>query len=183
MKIEYVGKQFHLSDGIKEYTEEKLEKLERFVQDPVEVRVILETDKARQIADVHVHHRFGILQASDESENMHDSVHRAIDKIVKQARRSRNKFIDKRRRAGRSVFEESRWPLEVLEGASLKAGTGAKVIKTSNIPIKPMSIDEAALALEASVHDFVVFRDSTTEAINVLYKRRDDHYGLIVPEH
>lgn len=182
MNIEYVGKQFHLSESIKEFTEEKLEKLERFVEDPVEVRVTLETDKTRQHADVHVHHRFGVFQASDESENMRESVHGAIEKIVKQARRSREKFLDKRRRASRQAYAESRWPLEVLEGASLKAGSGAKVIKTSNIPIKPMTVDEAALALDGSVHDFVVFRDSISEEISVLYKRRDDHYGLIVPE-
>lgn len=183
MNIEYVGKHFHLSEEIKEYTEEKLAKLERFVEDPVEVRVTFSVDKLRELADVHVSHRFGVFQANDESEHMQDAVHGAIDKIVKQARRSRSKFLDQRRRAGRHAHEENRWPLEVLEGASLKAGSGAKVIKTSNIPIKPMSVDEAALALEASTHDFVVFRDSTSETISVLYKRRDDHYGLIVPEH
>ncbi|MCB1037127.1 MAG: ribosome-associated translation inhibitor RaiA [Acidobacteria bacterium] len=182
MNIEYVGKQFDLSEGIKEFTQGKLAKLERFVEDPVEVRVTFETDKTRQLADVHVHHRFGVLQASDESENMRDSVHGAIEKILKQARRSRNKFIDKRRRAERSNHGESKWPVEVLEGASLKAGSGAKVIKSTNIPIKPMSVDEAALVLEASEHDFVVFRDSTSEKISVLYQRRDEHYGLIVPE-
>ncbi len=183
MNIEYVGKQFELSDSIKEYTEGKLSKLDRFVEDPVEVRVILTSDKLRQLADVHVSHRFGSLQAADESDTMRDSIHDAIDKIVKQARRSRNKFQDKRRRADRHVHEESRWPLEVLEGPSLKSGSGPKVIKTSNIPIKPMSVDEAALALEASIHDFVVFRDSTSEIISVLYRRRDEHYGLVVPEH
>ena len=183
MNIEYVGKQFDLSESIRDFTEGKLAKLERFVEDPVEVRVTLTSDKLRQLADVHVSHRFGVFQANDESEHMGDSILGAIDKIVKQARRSRRKFLDKRRRADRHVHEESRWPLEILEGSSLKSGSGAKVIKTSNIPIKPMSVDEAALALEASAHDFVVFRDSTSESISVLYKRRDEHYGLIVPEH
>ena len=47
---------------------------------------------------------------------------------------------------------------------------------------EPMSIDEAALALEGSRHDFVVFRDASTERVSVLYKRKDDNYGLIAPE-
>jgi putative sigma-54 modulation protein len=73
------------------------------------------------------------------------------------------------------------WPIDVIERTSLEGG-GARVIKTSKLPIKPMSIEEAALLLDASKHDFVVFRDSESERVSVLYKRRDQNYGLIAPE-
>ncbi|MCH9648095.1 MAG: ribosome-associated translation inhibitor RaiA [Deltaproteobacteria bacterium] len=182
MNIEYVGKHVHLGDRLKNHTEEKLNKLVPFVQEPVEVRVILETEKNRQIADVHLTHRFGALQAREETENFLDSVNGAVEKLTKQARRSRKKFIDKRRRADRSVHEEIRWPMEVLERESLSSGTKPAVIKSTHLPIKPMTIDEAALVLEGSKNDFVVFRDSTSSEVSVLYKRKDDNYGLIVPE-
>ncbi len=57
-----------------------------------------------------------------------------------------------------------------------------RVIKSSLLQIKPMTIEEAALQLEGSKNDFVVFRDAVNDRVSVLYKRRDDNYGLIAPE-
>jgi putative sigma-54 modulation protein len=64
----------------------------------------------------------------------------------------------------------------------LNAGTGRRVIKRSVLSIKPMSVEEAALQLEGSTNDFVVFKDALSEQVSVLYKRRDANYGLISPE-
>ena len=57
-----------------------------------------------------------------------------------------------------------------------------RVIETTHLPIKPMTIEEAALELDGAEHGFVVFRDSTSDRLSVLYKRKDRHYGLIAPE-
>lgn len=181
MNIEYVGRHFHLDDQTKAYAADKITKLGPFVEEPVEIRVLLETEKNRQKAEVHVSHRFGTFQAADEAENMLDSINHAVDKIVKQARRSRKKFIDKRRREGRHIsHEESRWPIDVIERESVKQEGGPKVIRSGHIPIKPMTIDEAALSLESSRNDFFVFRDAGSGEVSVLYKRKDDNYGLVV---
>ena len=99
MKIEFTGRHYHVSDRIKEFTERKLAKLEKFLDDPVEIHVVLEIEKRRQIAEFHVSHRHGVLQATEEAEHMREAVHAGVDKIEKQARRSRKKFMDKRRRA------------------------------------------------------------------------------------
>ena len=61
-------------------------------------------------------------------------------------------------------------------------GTVPRVIETSHLPIKPMTIEEAAIELDAAEHGFVVFRDSASDRLSVLYKRKDQHYGLIAPE-
>lgn len=181
MKIAVVGRHFQPDQQTKDYAHEKLAKLDPFVEDPVEVKVLLESEKNRQVAEVHVTHRFGSMVATEEAEVMMDAVNHAVDKVVKQARRSRKKFMDKRRRADRHIHEEIRWPVNVLEAGSLSSPSGPSIIRSSHIPIKPMTIDEAALSLEASKHDFVVFRDSGNEEVSVLYKRKDKNYGLIVP--
>ena len=62
----------------------------------------LEQEKYRQIAELHVAHRHGLLQANGETEDMRDTINLVVDKIEKQARRSRKKFMDKRRRADRA---------------------------------------------------------------------------------
>ncbi len=184
MNIEYVTKHFHLDDPTKSYVEDKLQKITKFVEQP-EFRLILETENngRRLIADVHVAHRHGVLQASEATESdMRDSILHAIEKVEKQARRSHNKFIDKRRRADRAVQEEHRWSVDVLEGASVGSGNEPRIVKTGHLPIKPMTIDEAALQLGDSKNEFIVFRDAGSQRVNVLYRRKDANFGLIDAE-
>ena len=184
MNIEYVARHYELDDSIRAYTEDKLAKVIKFVEEPVEIRITLETRKHQQIADVHVAHRFGILQAAEETGDMRDAVNLAVDKIEKQARRSRKKFIDRRRRADRHLPTDSSWPMTVLErprgdGAS---GQSPRLIKSSHLSIVPMSLDAAFRQLEGLKNDFLVFRDPENDQINILYKRRDGNFGLLVPE-
>jgi putative sigma-54 modulation protein len=68
-------------------------------------------------------------------------------------------------------------------GRSAPAGSEEnRIVRTDRLPIKPMSVEEAAMRIESSRQEFLVFRDSSTEKICVLYKRRDGDFGLIVPE-
>ena len=170
MNIDYVARNYPLDDQIRTYTSDKLQKVAKFLEDPVEIRVTLEHEKHRYIADLHVAHRFGVIKANEENDDMYDAINLAVDKTEKQARRSRKKFRD------------NQWPVEVLERASVGAGGSPRIVKKSVLSIKPMSIDEAALQLEDSKNDFVVFRDAASDEVSVLYKRRDQNYGLISPE-
>ncbi|MDX1501730.1 MAG: ribosome-associated translation inhibitor RaiA [Thermoanaerobaculia bacterium] len=180
MNVDYVGRNYPLDDRIREHTEEKLAKLLKFLQEPVEIRVTLEQEKHRQIAELHLAHRHGVIQATDEAETMPDAVNLAAAKAEKQARRATKKFQDKRRRADRNNHVHH-WPIDVLEGESVATGQ-PRIVRSSRIPVKPMSIEEAALELDGSKHEFVVFRNSATSRVNVLYRRRDSNYGLIAPE-
>ncbi len=183
MNIEYVGRNFEVDDNVRAFTEGKLaKKVTKFVDDPVEIRVTLETEKHRNIADLHIAHKHGVLQATEETGDMYEAINMAVDKVEKQARRSKKKFIDRRRRADRVTTNGQRWPMDVLARESLGGETGPRIIKSTHLPIKPMSIEEAALWLEDGKNEFVVFRDSTSNRVNVLYKRKDDNYGLIAPE-
>ena len=182
MQIDYVGRNVQLDDATRTYTEKKLQRAIRFLEEPVEIRVILEKEGHRRIAELHVHHRFGVLQATEETSELREAILEAVEKIEKQARRARKKFMKKRRRNDRQVAHE--WPVEVVERSSVGADSSSppRVVKTSTLSIKPMSLDEAALRLEGAKNDFVVFRDSDHGRVNVLYRRRDGDYGLVTPE-
>jgi len=177
MNIDFLARNLELDDSIREFTIDKLDKVTKFLDDPVEIHVTLEREKHRSIADLRISHRFGVIQATEETDEILDSINLAVDKAEKQARRSKKKFIDKRRKADRE--NGSQWPMDVLEASSIVSGQAPRVIKSSALSIKPMSLDEAALQLEVSKNDFVVFRDSGSDEVNVLYKRRDKNYGLI----
>jgi putative sigma-54 modulation protein len=183
MKIEYLAKSYALDEQARHYTEEKLKKLLKFLDEPVEAHVTMETEKHHFVADLVVNHRFGTLQARETADQMLDAINLAVDKLETQAERARKKFKDRRRRAQRQETNGHQWPIDVIDRDSVSGGGTRRVIlKSSLLHIKPMSIEEAALALDGSEHDFVVFRDSETDRVSVLYKRRDSNYGLIAPE-
>ena len=181
MNVEYVARHFDLTDDLRDYAEKKLDKALKFVEEPIDVRITLVQEKHRQIAEIKLGHRHGIAQATEETDDMRDAVNLAADKVEKQVRRSRKKFMAQRRRRDRQV-EQPHWPVEVLEAEPLNQGTARRVIKRSVLAIKPMSVEEAALQLDGSSNDFVVFKDASSDKVSVLYKRRDANYGLISPE-
>lgn len=178
MHIELTGRHLQLDDQIRQYTAEQVEKLQKYLEEPVEVQVVLEVEKHRQIAELNISHRLGGLQAKEESSDMRDAIHAVVEKAGKQARRSKKKIVGKRRR----VPKDHHWPLEILEAESVSTGERPRIIRTTNLPIKPMSLEEAAKALDQSKNEFYVFMNSETDTVSVLYRRKDDHYGLIVPD-
>jgi putative sigma-54 modulation protein len=181
MKTEIIGRNVQVDDRLRKLVEKKLPKLGRFLEEPVEIRVTLAAEKHTHVAELHASHRFGVLQATEETEgNFLDAVNRVLERVAEQARRSHEKVVDKRRRADRN--NHHRWPVEVLEQGSVGGGAVPRVIETSHLPIKPMTIDEAALELEGTEQGFVVFRDAASDRLSVLYKRKDQNYGLIAPE-
>lgn len=182
MKVEYVARQYELNDRVREFTESKLRKLDKFLQEPVEAHVTLETKKHRNRADLRLTHRFGTIHAAEATDEMFDAINLAVDKAEKQARRSNKKFHAKRRRSGRENAQLQSWPLAILEAESLGTGGTPTVIKSTKLRIEFMSIDEAATTLADSKHDFIVFRDLDSDQVNVLYRRADETYGLISPE-
>lgn len=186
MKIEYFAHSYAVDDGIRRFVEEKLRKLAKFLADPeqAEAKVTLEREKHHFVAEVQVNDRFGALVAKESAGQMLDAVNLAVDKVETQAERARKKHKDRRRRAQRAETNGSHWPVEVIARESVAPGSGTqpRVIETARLEIKPMSIEEAALELEGRNLEFIVFRDMDTDKLSVLYKRRDENYGLIAPQ-
>jgi putative sigma-54 modulation protein len=180
MKLEIIGRNLVVDDRLRTYVERKVTRLAKLLDEPAEVRVTFWTTRHRHAAELHIAHRTGVLQATEETDgNLREALDRVIDVVVEQARRSHEKQVDKRRREGRNG---QRWPVSVLAPASVRSGVAPEVLATAELTIKPMTIEEAALALETSEYGFVVFRDAQSDRVNVLYRRKDDNYGLIAPE-
>lgn len=183
MKIEIIGRNVPVDDRVRRFSEQKLRKLAKFLEEPSEARVTLHQERHLYIAELHVVHRLGVLQATEQSDGtLLDAIQLAVEKLESQARRAREKLVDKKRRSDRRNDPDAkRWPVEVLEEGSVRGGV-PRIIESTHLPIKPMTIEEAALRLDDSTEGFVVFRDSASDRINVLYRRKDQNYGLIAPE-
>ena len=179
MTTEITGRNFDVTPEVRDLLSRKLSKVEeRLFDDVIDVRVVLQVEKYRNICEIIMigkDHDVKTIQQSDES--MHDAINASIDHVKRQAQKNRNKIRD--HRGGRSR-QPSEWEVQVLEGGDNSGPR--RIIKTTNLTIRPMSIEHAALMLDDSKNEFIVFQDIDTEKISVIYKRRDNNLGLIAPE-
>ena len=179
MQIDYTGRQMDISPAIKAYAEEHLAKLKRFVGDPIKAHVILTVEKHRHIAEITVKVRTLSFVGIHETTDMYSSILGAIEKIERQAKKTKAKRKESKRR-GDSL---SHVTVNVLERESVKIpGDGVRVIRTHKFAVKPMSVEEAVQEVKGSQDEFLVFRNAESDSVNVIYRRDDGHFGLIEPE-
>jgi len=183
---EITGRNYEIPPDIREMIEKKLAKIEeRLFDDLIDARVVLQVEKYRNICEVQMNGRTHNVQTVQESdESMQDAVNMAIDHLKRQAQKNRKKLRDHHRKDGAKPAV-SEWAVQVLEPSQLREETEARqprIVQTNNIAIRPMSIEEAALRLDDSKNEFIVFRDIDTDKVSVIYKRRDNNLGLISPE-
>jgi putative sigma-54 modulation protein len=186
MATEITGRNFEVTPEIREMLEKKLSKVqERLWHDVIDVRIVLQVEKYRNICEIIVvgkEHDVKTVQESDES--MQDAINAAVDHVKRQAQKNRKKIRDHKRN-GRAKSAPEAWAVQVLEPGRLRQENDhnqPRIIKTNNLPIRPMSIEHAALMLDDSKNEFIVFRDVDTDKVSVIYKRKDNNLGLIAPE-
>ncbi len=190
------GKHMAVTDALRQHVEEKLSKLPRHFDQIQDAQVVLSVSRDRavgraQIAEVTVWCDGLVLRAEELSEDMYASIDRAVEKLDRQIRKYRARIIEKRRldisrerrRVQRSAEAALRaGPPPKAEPPAPEDATFPRVVRTKRFDLKPMTVAEAALQMELLGHSFFVFRNSATQDVGVLYRRRDGDYGLIEPE-
>lgn len=181
MPIEITGRHIDIPAREKTRVQERAAKLERHTGKIVEGRLILTGEKHRVKADVIVTARRRNWQAKAESTDLAGAVAAVFDKLETQATKERARRKEhKGKPSARTAATE--WSVDVIAPDGFTAPAERRIVKTTRIPIRPMSAEEAALELEDSLHEFIVFHDASSERVSVLYKRRDGNFGLIAPE-
>jgi putative sigma-54 modulation protein len=190
MATEITGRSYDIPSDVRAMLETKLAKIQdKLFDDVIDVRVVLQVEKYRNICEILItgkEHDVKSVQTSDES--MQDAVNSALDHVKRQAQKNRKKLRDHHRHGnGDNAFtpDITEWAVQVLEPGNLRDDRNdgmPRIIKTNNIAIRPMSIEQAALHLDDSKNEFIVFRDIDTDKVSVIYKRRDNNLGLIAPE-
>src|SRR4051794_12907356 len=181
MRLQVKGKNVEVSDSIREYAERKLAKLERQLADPTQIELELAVEQnpsiaAHHVAEATVWTKGPTLRARESAEDVRASIDQVVDKLERQVVRYREK---KHRRRGSA--RENGGPGAVGTPV-VPSAEEPLVVKTKQFPVKPMTPEEAVLQLELVGHDFFVFRNADSSEVNVVYRRRDGHYGLIEPQ-
>ena len=173
MKVKIAERHTAQSDALRVYVVEKTEVLERYFDRIISVDVILSVEKERQIADFHAHlTNRKIIKAHEESPDMYTSIDKAINRLKRQLVKYKDHLKETRHRR---IGESSK-------AASVAGKVDHKEILRTDIHFhKPMTTEEAALQLDAVEKGFLVFINSETDQVSIIYHRRNGHYGLIEP--
>jgi putative sigma-54 modulation protein len=174
MKIEFTGRQTEVPPEVRTLAERKLQKLARVLPGITRAHVTVTADRHRQIAEASVHSKKVGLTAQSRSNDLGLSVSDVMDKLLRRAQR----YVGKRRERKRGTS-----PRSIAAAAEAPGGDRSpRVVRRRLFPVKPMTLDEAALEVGRRDEGFLVYRDATTERLNVLYRRKDGNLGLIEPE-
>jgi putative sigma-54 modulation protein len=177
MRIDFTGRQMDVSTELQKYTTQRLNKLNRLLRNNFELHVILTAEKHRRIAEITLSFRDHSLVAIETTADARSSINGALDKLERQAVR----LMGKRRERKRRPKPAEAVLLNVLRSQRTD-DDGRRVLEKDRVPIKPMTVDEAIDSLDAARIGLVVFRNTETERVNVLYRRDDGNLGLIEPE-
>ena len=174
MRLDITGRHVDVTTALRQLIEKRLARLERVLNDAaVSAIITLTREKYRLRTEIAVHTRGDhVLRGNGESSGWAVSVRQATDKIEQQAQTLKGKWNDRKRKGARAAREASQEP----------APPGPARVVRARYPVKPMSIDDAALRLDGSKDTFVVFRNAETETVSILYRRRDGNLALIEPD-
>ena len=164
------------NEALKSYSEEKVLKIERYVPNLNEAQVILSLEKRRHIAEVIINVNKGKITAKEVSEdNLYFAIDLVMDKIESQARKYKDKLTshkDQHRKAKHNI----------LSVQSVSDNDKTDVVRTESVIVEVMTLDDAIEHIKLIDNEFLVFKNSATERVNILYKRRDGDLGLIEPD-
>ena len=179
MNVEITGRHVVITPAIRTYVLKRLRKFARIFGDDISFHVIIDVEKERQTAEILLKSKLLDLTGKGVTDDMYSSIMRAIEKLERQALKHKSKMIEgKRQRAkAKSVADK----LGVAEASARALAQRRNGIQEEEAQRKPMAVEEAVLELNHSDYPFVVFRNSDSGDVNILYRRKDGTLGLIHP--
>lgn len=173
MKLNIRGKKLEVTDAIRSHIEKKILKLDKFFKnnEEFEASVVIKTDGRKQIVEITLPIKKVVFRAEEESSDLYVSVDKAVDKIERQIRKNKTRLNHKKYH-----FDE------IFEDYIEEEEENNDIVRRKSIKPKPMNEKEAILQMELLGHDFFMFESSKTGCVSLLYKRKDNNYGVITME-
>ncbi len=186
--VKVKGKHLEVTDGLREYAEQRMAKLEKYVGQPLTATVVESVEGgAEHRVEVTLEGSDGLLLRGEErTSDMYASLDRVVAKLEQRLKKYKGKHTHLRN------HQDSLKTLAATNGANvegllpadtpLDVDDSPRVVRTKAVTMKPMSIDDAMEMLELIDHEWYVYLDMDTHQTQVVYRRRDGNYGLVVPK-
>lgn len=178
MKINVRGKNIEVTPALIEYAEKRLSKLDKHFDDKTDLQVVLSVIREDHVVEVTVNVNGLMLRAEESTGDMYASIDMVVEKLERQIKKYKTRMNRSLRQRGLRMMSEKHAALEAEE----RAGEEPRIVRTKRFTLKPMTVEEAILQMDLLGHNFFVFSSAESNVVNVIYRRRDGHYGLIEPE-
>ena len=184
------GKHLEVTDGLRQYAEQRLEKLDKYLSDVREAVVVESVEGNEHRVEVMLQGDGVLIRGEERTSNMYASLDKVVDKLEQRIKKLKSKRIAHLRNS-----ETLRVNVQP-NNAALTPGDGVlpaqtddddvefrpQIVRTKAVTMKPMSVDDACRMLELIDHPWYVYLDMDTRQTQVVYRRRDGNYGLVVPK-
>lgn len=174
MKINIRGEKLEVTKAMREYAEEKLAKLNKYIDDNenVTANMVVKLRDNKQKVETTILLKSLILRTEEMQEDFYSAIDTSITKLERQIRKNKTKLQSKNRISKDLLFNyeyEEEEPTETI-------------VKRKTVDVKPMDEEEAMLQMELLGHQFYLYKDADTNKATVIYKRKDGNYGIIEAE-
>jgi putative sigma-54 modulation protein len=171
MRLTLTGRQVEITPAMSRLVERKMARLERVLSDrAVSGQVEFWPEKFRRVVEVHVHARGGhMLKGRAVATSWDEALSQAVDRLVQQSQKLKGKWQERKR--------EARPVKRTIQGPA----AARRIVRARRYPVKPMTVEEAARAVPDAPDAFVVFHNTDTGAVSVVFRRKDGDIGLIAP--
>lgn len=177
MDLEFIARNIEVSEQQRAMARKKMARLAKYFNAVLESRLTAVQQKHRVLVEAFIRGKDFEVAARAETPEWTTSLQEAIDKLEMQARRSKQKLVRPKR---------AKAPAAVVEAPAGEKGPARRgsprVVESRHVPVIPMTVEEAALQLEGSGEEFLVFREAESDRVHVLYRRKNHTYGLVVPD-
>jgi putative sigma-54 modulation protein len=185
MNLDITGRHIEITPALKDFTEDKLRKLEKLLHGPLEVKVVLGIEKHRHTAEIQVKSKSAVFSGTQETGDLYASIGEVVDKLERQALKHKEKKRDHKGRQSlrdpevAAAMEAATPPLSAAEAEEQRAAP--RIHRSERYSPKPLSVEDAVLELDSTGEDLLVYRDASSGRVNVVYRRKDGDYGLVEP--
>lgn len=173
MKYTIRGDKLVVTKSIKEYIEEKLGRLNKYYDKDreIECKVLVRSKNNLQTIEVTIPLNKFILRAEVSDKDLYAAIDLVVDKLEGQIRKNKTRIKNK--------YEKVEIPELTLDFDDVDDEEELQIVKRKDIDSKPMDEEEAILQMNLLNHDFFVFKNVDEECVSVIYKRKDNKYGII----
>ena len=185
--VKVKGKHLQVTDGLREHAEQRLQRLEKYFGNIREATVIESIEGGQHRVEVTLEGDGLLLRGEERTENMYASLDRVVEKLEQRVKKFKEKHTHLRNHQESLRTTSVHNDRSGIEGV-LPADTDEEqeqrphIVRTKAVTMKPMGIDDAVQMLELTDHEWFVYLDMQTNMTQVVYRRRDGNYGLVVPK-
>ena len=187
MELTITAKNLRLTEAIEEYAEKRLSRLDRRLRHPVPIKLELRQEVTRKaddrfVAEITATLKAAILRGEERGPSVNAAIDSATAVVERQIRRYKTRHFERDRRATRFEEAVAEQFVELADEEQVKELSDGRVVRRKEHAVEPITVDEAAAQMELLGHNFFVFLNVEDDGINVVYRRHDNDYGLIVPK-